>query len=299
MKKSVPILLALGLLAGCSTTEEKFEDKPVEAIYNGAMDQLQKGAYERAATQFDEVERQHPYSTWATKAQIMAAFAHYKGQKYEKALAALDSYLQLHPAHEDVPYALYLKGLCFYEQLLPTGRDQRETEEGVDTFKELVKRFPNSDYAKDGRLKLALLEDSVAGKEMEIGRFYQERKSYASAINRFNIVVSKFDRTRHVEEALHRIVECNLALGLRDQAQAAASVLGHNYPKSHWYAESFFLLEGKDVRPSTSPLRTKDDTWLDRLKNWNKGKAPAEPKPQGEPVQEAAPQKAENPKDAA
>jgi len=265
-------ILCLILCAGCSSTDdEKFSDQPVETLYNKGMDLLEQGSYQKAASIFDEVDRQHPYSKWATKAQTMAAYAHYKGQKYERALAALESFLQLHPAHEDVPYALYLEGLCYYEQLSPAARDQKDAQMAFNIFQDLNQRFPLSDYARDARLKMQLLEDAMAGKEMEIGRFYQAKKSYAAAINRFKVVTTKYQTTQHVEEALHRLVESYLALGLQDEARSAAAVLGHNYPGSNWYGESYHLIEGKDLDPEAAAARINEESWIDRLANWNKG----------------------------
>jgi outer membrane protein assembly factor BamD len=269
-KGSLAIVMML-LLVGCSTSEEKYADTPVEVLYNNAMSLLEEHSYQKAASTFDEVDRQHPYSTWATKAQIMAAYAHYRAQKYERTLAALDAFLQLHPAHEDVPYALYLQGLTYYEQLTPTGRDQKDTQVALETLQDLNRRFPLSDYARDARIKIQLLEEVLASKEMEIGRFYQNRGSYAAAINRFKLVSTKYQTTKHVEEALYRLVECYMALGVRQEAQSAAAVLGHNYPGSPWYAESYALVEGKPIAAAgvDNPLR--EESWWDRLQNWNKG----------------------------
>lgn len=280
-RRSKKLLLSFAIvtttLVGCSSTPEKYADQPVEVLYNDAMDHLERHVYSKASDLFDEVERQHPYSQWATKAQIMSAYASYKGQKYEKSIAALESFLQLHPAHEDVPYALYLQGLCYYEQLSPSMRDQKDTETALQSFRELSMRFPMSDYSKDARAKIKLLEDTLAGKEMDIARFYMDKKAYTAAINRFQQVVKTYQTTKYIEEALHRMVECYLALGLKEEATATAAVLGHNYPGSSWYGESYYLLKG--TRPpagkGTQPL---EESWIDRLKNWNKGR-PQEPTP--------------------
>lgn len=268
---SIVLVMAL-LLVGCSSSDdEKYADMPVETLYNKAMSLLEEHSYQKAASAFDEVDRQHPYSKWATKAQIMGAYAHYRAQKYERTLAALDAFLQLHPAHEDVPYALYLQGLSYYEQLTPTGRDQKDTQIALDTFQDLNRRFPLSDYARDARIKVQLLEDVLAGKEMEIGRFYQDKGSYSAAINRFKLVSTKYQSTKHVEEALYRLVECYMVLGLRQEAQAAAAVLGHNYQSSPWYAESYALVEGKPLAAAGFEKSLRDESWWDRLENWNKG----------------------------
>jgi outer membrane protein assembly factor BamD len=267
------VIFAVLILAGCSSNEEeKYAEMPVEKLYNQGMSLMDEQAYQKAATAFDEVERQHPYSKWATKAQIMAAYSHYKAQKYERALAALDSFLQLHPAHDDVAYALYLQALCYYEQLSPATRDQKDTMVALETFRELNRRFPLTDYSRDARIKIQLLEDALAGKEMEIGRFYHDRRSYSAAINRFKTVSTKFQTTKHVEEALFRLVECYTALGLRQEAQQAAAVLGHNYPDSPWYAEAYAMVENKPAQGvSFNDKPVGQETWWDRLKNWDQG----------------------------
>ncbi len=261
------------LLAGCSTTDDgKYEERPVGVIYNTALDLLKKQSYGDAAKEFDEVERQHPYSKWATQAQLMSAYANYKGQKYETALATLEAFVQLHPAHPDVPYALYMQGMCYYEQLSPSLRDQQDTLKALEIFQDLNARFPFTDYAKDARTKIILLQDALAGKEMEVGRYYQSRRAYAAAINRFQDVSGNYDTTNHVEEALYRTVECYLALGLPQEAKAAASILGHNYPQSPWYAEAYTLMGGTGLpTDQETPLRYKDESWIDRVRNWNKG----------------------------
>lgn len=270
------ILLGLGLsLCACSSDDEdKYQELPVEVLYNKAMDLLEAGSYQDSAKAFDEVDRQHPYSKWATKSQLMAAYANYRGQKYERCLAGFESFVQLHPAHEDVPYAIYMIGLCYYEQLAPSGRDQMDTVLAIEAFTDLVRRFPRSDYGRDARLKLNLLNDAMAGKQMEVGRFYMNRKSYAAAVNRFQEVVTRYDTTKHVEEALLRMVECYMAMGLKDQAQQSAAVLGHNYPSSPWYAEAYRLAGGKITPVKGKSLRIKDESFLDRLANWNKGLPP-------------------------
>lgn len=267
------VLIGLGLsLVACSSDDaDNYEEMPVEVIYNRAMDLLEAGSYQDAAKEFDEVDRQHPYSPWATKAQIMAAYANYRGQKYERCLAGLEAFVQLHPAHADVPYALYMQGLCYYEQLSPSGRDQQDTVFAIEAFNDLTRRFPKSDYAKDARLKLNLLNDAMAGKQMAVGRFYMERKAYGAAINRFKEVVTRYDTTKHVEEALLRMVECYLAMGLQDQAQQSAAVLGHNYPSSPWYAEAYQLTTGKSLPTTVESVRDQEESWYDRLRNWNKG----------------------------
>jgi outer membrane protein assembly factor BamD len=248
----LPYLLAFALifLQGCATeTEEEYKDRPVEELYNTAMDTLEEGNYEKAAKAFDEVDRQHPYSKWATKAQIMSAFAYYESQNYEKALANLESFIQLHPAHPDVAYAYYLKGLCHYEEIYPIRRDQHTTELALSSFQDLIKRFPSSQYARDAQVKIDLLYDTLAGKQMTIARDYLRAKAYIAALGRFQSVVERYQTTSHIPEALHRIVEIYLTLGLKEDAKKTAVILGYNYPGSVWYADSYYMLEGVDVRP--------------------------------------------------
>ena len=271
MKKFPYFLILGGLgLGACSSDKDVYKEEPVEVLYNTAMDSFESNAYQAAASEFEEVDRQHPYSKWAAKAQIMGAYSHYKAQKYERAIAALEAFRQLHPAHEDVPYSLYLEALSYYEQISPVLRDPLETEKALELFKDLNRRYPLTDYAKDARLKINLLEDAIAGKEMEIGRFYQDKRNYAAAKNRFQAVIKQYDTTKHIEEALYRTIECCLALNLREEAKDTAAVLGHNYPSSPWYAEAYRLL-GEGPLPDVPSIRDKDESWIDRLRNWNKG----------------------------
>jgi len=249
------------LLWSCSSTDTpEYVERPVEEIYNTAMDSLQAGDYVEAAKQFDEVERQHPYSVWATKAQLMAAYANYEDNRYDDAVAALDRFIQLHPGNEDIAYAYYLRAICYYEQISDIGRDQKMTQSALDGLREVVRRFPESRYARDAGLKIDLALDHLAGKHMEIGRFYLKRGEYLAAINRFKTVIQDFQTTTHVPEALHRLVECYLALGVNDEAQATAAVLGHNFPGNPWYADSYLLLTGVDLRPMEH-----EDSWISRV----------------------------------
>lgn len=246
---------ALGLSAcsggGGAGENQSFTEEPVEGLYNIAVDALEKGQYEAASVKFDEVERQHPYSSWAVKAQIMAAYALYMANKYDEAVVALDRFIQLHPNNKDADYAYYLKGLCYYEQISDVGRDQLMTELALSTLNELITRFPESDYARDAKLKIDLTYDHLAGKEMKIGRYYQSRKQWLAAINRFGQVVKKFETTTHVPEALHRMVESYVALGMRAEAKKSAAVLGHNFPSNKWYLETYALLEDPTIKEPT------------------------------------------------
>jgi len=237
------LLLAL---AACSSSDDlPYIERPVEDIYNEAVDTILERRYVRAAQLFEEVERQHPYSVWATKAQLMAAYTHYQNDQYDKALVAVNRFIELHPSNRDVSYAYYLKALCYYERITDVGRDQKMTDDALNALQEVVRRFPESRYARDARLKIDLTRDHLAGKEMTIGRFYLRRGQHLAAINRFKRVVEEYQTTTHVPEALHRLTEAYLALGVRDEAVAAAAVLGHNFPGSDWYQDSYAMLGGE------------------------------------------------------
>lgn len=240
---------ALLAIAGCAQEKETYVDQPVEKLYNDATDALLSERYDAASKGFDEVERQHPYSVWATKAQLMSAYALYQRNRYDESLVALDRFIQLHPGNRDAPYAYYLKALNFYEQIADVERDQRLTDQALKALEEVVRRFPESTYARDARIKIDLTRDHLAGKEMEIGRFYERQLQPVAAINRFRRVIENYQTTTHVPEALHRLTECYLAVGLREEAQTAAAVLGHNFPGSEWYADSYALLEGANLKP--------------------------------------------------
>ena len=249
--KRLVTLLAPFLLVACMVEEEElgYVERPVDQLYNEAMDILDQRFYNDAALMFDEVERQHPYSTWATKAQLMAAYSLYLDNNYDEAIFALDRFIQLHPSNRDVPYAHYLKALSYYEQISDVTRDQRMTELALKTFNEIIARYPKSKYARDAKIKLDLTNGNLAGKEMEIGRYYLKQRHYLAAINRFKTVVDNYQTTIHVPEALHRLTEAYLALGIKEEAQKTAAVLGHNFPGSEWYIDSYEMVEKKQIRP--------------------------------------------------
>jgi outer membrane protein assembly factor BamD len=259
---SLPMLgLCLVLLGACSSDEAASPpDLPAEELYSQGQAYLQDGNFQEAAKSFEEVERQHPYSQWATRAQIMAAYAYYEANKYEESVGASERFIELHPGHKDIAYAYYLMGMCYYEQISDVGRDQEMTRRSQDSFDELIRRFPDSDYSRDAQLKVDLIRDHLAGKEMEIGRYYQRRKFWLASINRFQVVVEQYQTTTHVPEALHRLTESYLALGMTQEAQASAAVLGYNFPGSDWYERSFALLQGQDLEPAQS-----EGSWLSRL----------------------------------
>ncbi len=267
------VLFALGL-ANCSTLEsispwsgrkadlEVKEDPsavPVEEQYNRGVDALKAQKYDTAVAQFDAVEQNYPYSSWAVNAQLMQGYTEYLQTQYTDAIGTLDRYIQLHPSNRDVAYAYYLRSLCFYEQIADVQRDQKGTQEAMAALQEVVNRFPNSSYGRDARLKMDLARDHLAGKEMEVGRYYENQKLYTAAIGRFQKVVEDYQTTNHVPEALHRLTELYLLLGLPDQARRTAAVLGHNYPGNVWYEDSYNQLvvdgqvKGVQTTSSTKP----------------------------------------------
>lgn len=245
---ALAVLLMLGLGA-CTTKKKEYVEQPVETLYNAAMDALLSRNYLEATEKFDEVERQHPYSQWATKAQLMSAYTYYLNNLYGDAIAGLNRFIQLHPTNKDVAYAYYLKGLSYYEQISDVARDQKMTELAMSTLDELIKRFPNSKYARDAKLKIDLTHDHLAGKEMEIGRYYQNQGNYLAAINRFRTVIDDYQTTTHVPEALHRLTEAYLAIGITEEARKTAAVLGHNFPGSEWYMDSYKIMGNKVNEP--------------------------------------------------
>ncbi|MDB5410800.1 MAG: bamD [Rhodospirillales bacterium] len=257
-------VLGLGLLAAACADKDAdttYIERPAEEIYNSAMDKVLDSDYQKAAKDFDEVDRQHPYSVWATKAQLMSAYSLYQASKYDEAVVNLDRFIQLHPGNRDTAYAYYLKALCYYVQITDVGRDQKTTEQALKALDEVTKRFPESKYARDARLKLDLTRDHLAGKEMEIGRYYERQGNYLAAINRFRRVVDNYQTTTHVPEALHRLTESYLALGLVDEAKTTAAVLGYNYPGSEWYSDSYALLTNIPSQNSA----TASKGWVSRV----------------------------------
>lgn len=232
--------------AACSSNGDEAKpqvERPADDLYNSAQKALKAKEYEEATRLFEEVERQHPYSQWATKAQLMAAYSAYEGDNYDDAILALDRFIELHPGSEDIDYAYYLKALAYYEQISDVARDQALTRQALEAFNTLVQRFPNSKYARDAKLKMDLTNDHLAGKEMEIGRYYLNRGEVNAAINRFRTVVKDYQTTTHTPEALHRLVECYLSLGLYTEAERVAAVLGHNYPGSKWYEDTYKIID--------------------------------------------------------
>lgn len=261
-RKLAPAVVVAGalLLSGCSwfekdmpfsdqNKEAEYKERPIYQIYNDAWKKLRNDDWEEAAKQFAEVERQHPYSVWARRASLMSAFSYYQASKYTEAIAATEQYISLHPGSRDVSYAFYLKSLCLYEQIVDVQRDQDKTQQALVALQDVVQRFPNSEYARDATLKIDLTLDHLAGKEMEIGRYYLHHGDYIGAINRFRVVVEQYQRTSQISEALERLTEAYYALGITREAQTAAAVLGANYPGSPWYKDAYDVLKGRNVRP--------------------------------------------------
>ncbi len=241
------------LLAGCGTLggilgtsagprDTRYVARDVNSLYLAAKSRMDAGQYRVAAALFDEVERQHPYSPWARRAQLMSAFNHYAAQQYTESTASAQRFLQLHPGNRDAPYAYYLISLNYYEQISDVTRDQHITQQALDSLSEVIRRYPDSEYASDARLKIDLVNDHLAGKEMDIGRYYQRSSRWLASAIRFRTVVNQYQTTSHAPEALYRLVESYLSLGARDEAVQAAAVLGRNYPGSQWYERAYGLI---------------------------------------------------------
>ena len=233
--------------AGCARNKVKgdtaYVARDVNTLYSLAKQRIDEGNYEVAAKLFDEVERQHPYSVWARRAQLMSSFSYYMAQKYPDAISSSQRFLTIHPGNKDAAYANYLIAMSYYQQIEDVTRDQKITQSASDSFNELIRRYPQSRYANDARLKLDLINDHLAGKEMEVGRFYQRSGNWLAAATRFREVVEKYQTTSHTPEALERLVETYLNLGLPDEAKKSAAVLGANYPGSKWYKRSYELIQ--------------------------------------------------------
>ncbi|GAA0735507.1 outer membrane protein assembly factor BamD [Sphingomonas japonica] len=235
-------LAVAGCAGGRNKADTPYVARDVGTLYTAAKDRLDRGQYEMAAKLFDEVERQHPYSVWARRAQLMSAFSYYVNQDYAESIQSAQRFLAVHPGNRDAPYAYYLVAMSYYEQMSDVTRDQKITQQALASLGELTRRYPDTRYAADARLKLDLVNDHLAGKEMEIGRFYQKRGQWLSSTLRFRNVVENFQTTTHTAEALMRLTESYLALGLRDEARKSAAVLGANYPGTEWYERAYALV---------------------------------------------------------
>jgi outer membrane protein assembly factor BamD len=247
------VLFAVPMM-GCSLfhkDEDYVSDTPADKLYNEGLFLLNdKSDYKEAAKKFDEVDRQNPYSDWARKAVLMSAYAYYESGQYDDCINAAKRYITLHPGSPDAAYAQFLIGSSYYDQILDVTRDQERADKAINAYQEVVHKYPDSQYAVEAKRKIEMARDQLAGKEMEIGRFYLSRRDFPGAINRFKVVVTQYQTTREVEEALERLTEAYVALGIIDEAQTAAAVLGHNFPDSPWYKDAYNLLKGQGREPS-------------------------------------------------
>lgn len=264
----------LCFLAACSSSkDDDIAQKPpetAEKLYSDARAKVDSGEYKEAIKNFEEVERQHPSSSWATNAQVMSAYSSYEMEDYDSAISTLERFVKLYPDNESTPYAYYLIALCYYDQISDVGRDQKVTEQALTALREVVRRFPDSNYARDAKIKLDLTLDHLAGKEMQVGRYYLKRDDTLAAINRFRYVVENYQTTSHVPEALHRLVEAYLKLGVTEEAKRYAAVLGHNFPNSLWYRDSYKLMmtagvAQDDAGKKTANVPPKTSSWWERI----------------------------------
>ena len=253
------------LFSSCSDSQNNIgigvsEDKAAEEIFNSGERELIRRRYNDAAEKFKEVERLYPYSDWAKRALIMQVYSFHKDKEYENVVSAANRFIEFHPKDKDIPYAYYLIGLSYYDQVLAIGRDQKLTQEALKIFKLIIKEYPDSEYASSSQTKFNFLKNQLASKEMEVGRYYLKRSHYVSAINRFRGIIEDFSTTSQVPEALHRLVEAYLSLGLTDEAQTAGAILGYNYKSNEWYERSFELLRSKGLKP-----KSLGNSWLSQI----------------------------------
>ena len=242
-------------LSGCGGFGKKkpvvsYEERPVELLYNAGADKLDRRQWNDAVGYFQEVERQHPYSEWARRSILMTAYAHYSANNYDDALGDADRFISLYPGSPSAAYAFYLRAVCYFEQIVDVNRDQALTEQALASLREVVRRYPQSPYAQDARAKIDLANDQLAGKEMAVGRYYLRDGQTIAAVGRFRAVVDRFQTTSHTPEALYRLVEAYLTMGLRDEAVEDGAVLGYNFPGDRWYGEAYALLTSKGLRPA-------------------------------------------------
>ena len=260
------LLGAAVVLSSCASTsvvgtkDAYAADEPAGALYNEGLAYMNAGKLPDAVKSFNEVDRQHPYTEWARKAILMSAFASFRHGDYDDTTATANRYLTLYPGAPDAAYAQYLIGECYFRQVPDVTRDQAATQKAMDAMTEIVTHYPQSEYADDAQKKITMARDQLAGKEMQIGRYYLERREYLAAINRFKFVVTTYQDTRHVEEALERLPEANMAMGLVSEAQTAAAVLGHNFPDSPWYKDAYKLLQTGGVEP-----REDSGSWMSKI----------------------------------
>lgn len=254
-------LVAFAIAACANDKELTIPDEPADKLYNEGLYLLQqKREYKDAAKKFEEVDRQHPYSDWARKALLMQAYSYYEAKEYDDSITAAKRYVAMHPGSPDAAYAQYLIGSSYYEVIPDVTRDQARTDQAMKELEQVIRRYPSTEYAASAKKKLDVARDQLAGKEMMIGRFYLTKKDFTGAINRFKMVVTQYQTTRHVEEALFRLTEAYLALGIVQEAQTAAAVLGHNFPDSQWYQSSYKLVQSGGLEPAENK-----QSWISRL----------------------------------
>jgi outer membrane protein assembly factor BamD len=270
LARVVLMLPILAFVAGCSTwsnmgslfgdKEEVLPDEPAEKLYNEGVYYLNEKRDAKAASKkFEEVDRQHPYSDWARKSLLMSAYSSYEAKNYDESITTAKRYISLHPGTPDAAYAMYLVGASYFDQIPDVNRDQGRTEKAIQALEEVVRKFPDTEYAASARRKIEQGHDQLAAKEMTVGRYYEDKKNFIGAINRFKVVVTRYQTTRHVEEALMRLTECYMTLGIVQEAQTAAAVLGHNYPDSTWYKDAFSIIKGHGFEPQEN-----SSSWISR-----------------------------------
>ncbi len=267
LARVLALALLLAPLGGCAmlgdwfgSKDDKVLDDPADKLYNQGLYLMnQKKDYKAAAKRFEEVDRQHPYSEWARKALLMSAFAYYESREYEDTINSAKRYVTMHPGSPDAAYAQYLIASSYFDQIPDVSRDQGRTEKAIQALEEVMRKYPNTEYAASAKKKLDIARDQLAGKEMETARYYLNKKDFTGAINRFKVVVTNYQTTRHVEEALTRLTESYMALGIVDEAQTAAAVLGHNFPDSRWYKDAYELVRAGGLEP-----RENQGSWMSR-----------------------------------
>ncbi|MDC0880130.1 outer membrane protein assembly factor BamD [Hellea sp.] len=252
-------------LGGNKKEKLAYIERPAEQIYNQGFERIERNDWDRAKLFFQEVERQHPFSKWARRAMLMQAYANYRSTDYEESIVSAQRFIGLHPGSDSTPYAYYLIAMNYYDQIYDVGRDQETTVNAEAALQQVVRRYPSSDYARDARLKLELTHDHLAGKEMTIGRYYLKENQHLAAIGRFKNVVKNYETTSQAEEALHRLVEAYVSLGIISEAKLVGSVLGYNYPSGEWYQDSYNLLEEYGVNLDDEIKKPRDKGYWSRL----------------------------------
>ena len=306
---AVVLVLAVAL-GGCTLlkpkkkTDTTYADQPVEQLYSVGAARLDEHRWGEAITYFKEVERQHPYSEWSRRAILMEAFAHYQTNAYSDAVADSDRFIELYPGNGSAPYAYYLKAECYFEQILDVGRDQASTQLAATAMREVSRRFPHTEYASDARLKIDMINDQLAGKEMTIGRYYLRSGDTLAAIGRFKLVIERYQTTSHTPEALERLVEAYLTLGLVEEAKRNAAVLGYNYPGDYWYQAAYTLMTDRGYSLPVRPNGNHGHGFFSRASNFFSPAPVAPPEnqltapdqaPASTPAQSSAPAKASHP----